>query len=684
MLNRILARLAVFTALAPLSFASIRLYVDASASAGGNGYTWGTAMNHLQDALAYAASHSGTGAVSEIWVAQGTYMPATILDPNATFAMVGGASMYGGFAGGETQLDQRDPVAHLTILTGDFLGDDGPNFTNRGDNARNVISATSLAIQNSTVLDGFRVVGGNGISGSAGSGGGMHIQGAAPDVHDCTFQDNFAAAGGGVWASVGVMPNVPRFTNCRFIGNVAYAGGSGGLQIDNMTTMHVLVKDCLFESNSTNGAGGGLGTSYADVVHCTIRGNSAQQGGGLVLTVEGLALDCLIVGNSCSSNGGGVWNQGDSYSGAPLGDRVSFVNCLFEGNVAYRGGALCVEQGHGTGPTILDCTFAGNSGISEGAGLYIESSIGAPFNTLPIVRNSILWNNTDPSGSGQDAQILIYGQVFPTIENCDVQGWTGALGGAANFALDPLFVDPDGCDNVPNTADDDFRLGTASPCREAGDNYSLPTDVLDQDGDGNTNEVLPLDLDGQPRLSGVLVDLGPYESNGVYPVLFCFGDGLGTTTPCPCGNSGAACHGCANSVNGSGATLASSGASRPDPLTGLESLQLHAAGMPATATAVYLQGTLDTGAGTLFGDGVRCTGGTLRRLIVKASSGGASQFPAAGDLSISQRSALLGDSVLGSGAVRYYQTYYRDPNPSFCAAPPGNTWNVTNGIAVQW
>src|SRR5689334_23825612 len=91
---RCLLPAAALFAFAPFSSASIRLYVDAAAAPGGHGFTWGTALNRLEDALAYAATHSGAGAVNEIWVAQGTYVPSTILDPNATFLMVAGASMY--------------------------------------------------------------------------------------------------------------------------------------------------------------------------------------------------------------------------------------------------------------------------------------------------------------------------------------------------------------------------------------------------------------------------------------------------------------------------------------------------------------------------------------------------------------------------------------------------------------
>jgi hypothetical protein len=107
----------------------------------------------------------------------------------------------------------------------------------------------------------------------------------------------------------------------------------------------------------------------------------------------------------------------------------------------------------------------------------------------------------------------------------------------------------------------------------------------------------------------------------------------------------------------------------------LEGLEADPSSMPATAAALFLQGDAEDDAP--FGDGVRCAGGTLVRLKLTTSVGGAAQFPAAGDLSLSVR----GGVTPGSGALRLYQTYYRNASPAFC---PPETFNVTNGWQLVW
>ena len=103
---------------------------------------------------------------------------------------------------------------------------------------------------------------------------------------------------------------------------------------------------------------------------------------------------------------------------------------------------------------------------------------------------------------------------------------------------------------------------------------------------------------------------------------------------------------------------------------------------PAPLT-IFLQGDASVSGGANFGDGIRCVGGNLKRLATKTASGGVAVYPQGGDLSITARSAQLGDPI-PSGSTRYYQAYYRDVNAAFCPPPSGDAFNVSNGIFIVW
>ena len=154
---------------------------------------------------------------------------------------------------------------------------------------------------------------------------------------------------------------------------------------------------------------------------------------------------------------------------------------------------------------------------------------------------------------------------------------------------------------------------------------------------------------------------------------FCFGDG--TSVDCPCFNLGATGHGCDNSSFTGGALLGWTGT----PSLAADSLVLTCTDERASALSVFIQGDLEINP-LSFGDGLRCTGGSLKRLYSRNASGGAVAAPAGGDPSISARSAALGNPI-GVLQSRYYQIYYRDPVAGFC---PTSTFNVSNGLKVIW
>jgi hypothetical protein len=121
------------------------VHVDDDAPVGGDGTSWHTAHQSLQDALTQDYSDR----LVEIRMAQGTYRPdrfkgTNTHDPQATFTPryedtqtpTGIFRITGGYAGfGAPDPDRKDPQQFRTVITGDLLDDDGPDFTNYDDNS---------------------------------------------------------------------------------------------------------------------------------------------------------------------------------------------------------------------------------------------------------------------------------------------------------------------------------------------------------------------------------------------------------------------------------------------------------------------------------------------------------------------------------------------------------------------
>ncbi len=249
----------------------------------------------------------------------------------------------------------------------------------------------------------------------------------------------------------------------------------------------------------------------------------------------------------------------------------------------------------------------------------------------------------------------------------------GALLMTGNFPRDvvPFDVNGDGARDliVPSQSSNVVQifLATGGGGFLPAQSVSAPTEPMeilvgDWNEDGFADLAAPCRNLGQTAPTAVWLQSAP-------ATLFCSGDGSGTA--CPCGNAGAAHHGCANSLNSSGASLTASGVSS----VANDTLELVGMGMP-DATALYFQGTAQTGggAGAVFGDGLRCAGGTVIRLAVKSNTSGASQYPTGAEPSISVKGQV------GAGNVRTYQVWYRN-SAAFCSP---QTFNLTNGVEVTW
>ena len=155
--------------------------------------------------------------------------------------------------------------------------------------------------------------------------------------------------------------------------------------------------------------------------------------------------------------------------------------------------------------------------------------------------------------------------------------------------------------------------------------------------------------------------------------------GVGGVIGCPCANppSGAD-RGCDNSSATGGASIAASGAAS----LAADSLVLTTSGEKPTAATVLLQGSTVLPAGIVFGQGVRCVGGALKRLYLHAASGGSASFPQGADPTVSAQSLARGDPI-AAGQHRYYTAYYRDPI-LLGGCPAASGFNVADALDVLW
>jgi len=446
------------------------IHVDHTATGLDNGSSWSNAHIDLQVALAVA--RNSDGAVTEIWVAQGTYAPTgSNGDRFASFQLVNGVGIYGGFlgnahpSGGETHRDQRNPDAHQTLLSGDLNENDSGSVVDRTENSYHVVNGSGVDV--TSLIDGFIITGGNADEvAPIDDGGGIYIQSGSPIVRNCLIEGNFARGVGGGMANID--GSNPLVIDCVFVRNTADDGGGG---------------------HFARGDGGGMAN---------------WTGSNPTL------INCSFVGNYARSEGGGMYNNASS----PL-----VLNCEFSGNVAEISGGMHCDGI--SAPNLINCTLSGNTATERewAGGMYIIRG------SIPTISNCIFWGNSGMLGAmNEDSQIHVYqGNPAPLVNYSCIQGWTGLFGGTGSIGDDPLFVDSDGLDNIVGTVDDDLRLRLGSLCIDAADNSSVPPDTQDIDGDNDMTEPMPLDLSGEVRCiddttipdTGVgtppIVDMGAYE-----------------------------------------------------------------------------------------------------------------------------------------------------------------------------
>ncbi|KAB1065925.1 T9SS type A sorting domain-containing protein [Salibacter halophilus] len=311
MRKRLLCLIALFAAIN--SFASI-VYVDINATGAENGSSWNDAFVNLHHGL----NNANQG--DSIWVAQGVYLPSDDSTRNVYFQVVfDSIYLFGGFAGNETSLDQRDFISNQTILSGDLYGNDNPSIdpdeTTRSDNTYHVLYVGGVK---NTVIDGFTITGGNGNSSAwpNNQGGGIYLSEHAGDIKilNCNITKNSSS---GALAAIRtkytqneyrefVLDNclITNNTTANVVTGVTLTGGSG----------LALVSNCLFANNKIE-----------DNSQYTGKGGSAirfYQASNDVLDVQ--MTNCTVISNV---------EDGTNPSPIVVGEASGIINFLASNNL---------------------------------------------------------------------------------------------------------------------------------------------------------------------------------------------------------------------------------------------------------------------------------------------------------------------------------------------------------------
>lgn len=298
-------------------------------------------------------------------------------------------------------------------------------------------------------------------------------------VEDSVFGDNSAANGwgGAIRHNAGTLDIV----RCSFTNNTAYIGGGAIL-----LASPGRVRDSDFDDNRVTGSnqyGGGaisLNAAGSIIENCLFRGNASPashsiHGGGAIYADKGGTIErCRFFHNSCNTQGGAIRHDSGS---------LVVRSCLFAGNKSGTGGALAISEA-AAAAVVEASTFTGNQATGVGGGVAVVAGSAA-------LRGNIVWGNTGSSSA--NSNLGLTGGAVEIAATCA----TPLQSGAGNIDSDPLFVDP-GSDVGQAHVLGDYQLQPESPCINSGANQDWM--------------VLAVDLDGNPRFSGGVVDMGAYET----------------------------------------------------------------------------------------------------------------------------------------------------------------------------
>ncbi len=538
-------------------------YVDGAVAQSGDGKTWETALEKIQEGIDKATEGD------TVIVAEGTYVEnirfkgsniilrstdpvdsdvveKTVIDGSQTASVVrfsGGENQTcvlsgftiqngstndksgGGICGGPAGIHTLATIHHNDI-TGNWGRDGGGLASCDGTIRANVISSNAAGDDGGGLWRCDGTVRNNTITANSARYGGGGLYGCDAVIQDNTISGNSAGIwGGGLFLCCGTIENNTitgnsgrwggglHSCNARIEGNTI-SGNTAELEGGGLAFCNRAIQNNVIMGNSAGGDGGGLYRCSDAVRNNIITRNWASRDGGGLYRCSGTTENNIISGNSAQWCGGGLGycygtvqkniitgNWARHYGGGLWRCDATVQDNTICGNLAHAGGGL-----YGCDGTILNNRVSGNRADYEGGGLV---GCGGTIGNNTICGNSAICGGGLFSCDGTIRNCIIWGnaasrgvQLWDCSEptySC-IGGWTE--GGPGNITDDPRLLDPDGPDHDPQTDEDnDYHLAADSPCIDAGRNEDWTCDAVD--------------LDGNPRIyagaSSWRVDMGAYE-----------------------------------------------------------------------------------------------------------------------------------------------------------------------------
>lgn len=390
------------------------IYVKKGAT--GSGASWNDALGEINLAVTLASS---TGKKHQIWVSKGIYFGDTSLISGVSLAQ--GVSLYGGFEGIESNLNDRNPEKNTTVIDGQ-------------SKRRCIIQNYDFTDSTKIVVDGFTIQNGY----TKDKGACVKAKGNTT-FRNCIFRNT--KSGDEV-----VYALKTTFKNCKFtnnsIGEIKIEDGYiDSCIFDGRNSVHRYTVVDLKKSKITNSQIEGynlnsyiIHASYSTVSNCKIANNN-EESSDLIYLFTSTLDNSLVYGNTVGLSSSIVWFEYQS----------AVINCTIAYNTTQRA-------------NIIRYTYS-----------YSDK-----FDT---VSNTILYGNKITEKVLPPVMVSNYLKVINCASDGDLTGDNNIKLSSTNSGSDPnqnyvCFINPAG---------GDYRLHASSSCIDKG-NDSLVASKADFSG----------------------------------------------------------------------------------------------------------------------------------------------------------------------------------------------------------